>query len=192
MKLIVGLGNPTDEYYHTRHNVGFELLDYIAMENNIKFTCKKFDAMYAETTVLGEKVMLIKPLLFMNLSGEVVKKYKDFYKLNNNDILVIQDDIAMVLGKIRISYNSSSGGHNGIKNIENNLGSREYTRLKIGISSNENVNIKDYVLGKFSKTELFVLENVYKKLTNIIYDFITMSTNELKQEYSSKNMNVIK
>ena len=187
MKLIVGLGNPGKEYDQTRHNVGFQVLDYVASVNNIQYAGEKFDAIYASTNVGDEKVLLIKPQRYMNLSGEVVKKYKDYYKLNNSDILVIQDDMTMVLGKIRIGYDSSSGGHNGIKNIESNLGNREYTRLKIGISNDKNIQKIDFVLGKFSKDEMKVLSNTYKKLGNIINDFVKMDIKNLKQEYASKN-----
>ena len=155
--------------------------------NNIQYAGEKFDAIYASTNVGDEKVLLIKPQRYMNLSGEVVKKYKDYYKLNNSDILVIQDDMTMVLGKIRIGYDSSSGGHNGIKNIESNLGNREYTRLKIGISNDKNIQKIDFVLGKFSKDEMKVLSNTYKKLGNIINDFVKMDIKNLKQEYASKN-----
>lgn len=187
MKLIVGLGNPGKEYNNTRHNVGFALIDRIALANNIEFSYEKFDASCGEGIVDGEKVILIKPLRYMNLSGEVIKKYKDYYKLDNKDILVIHDDMTMVLGKIRISFDSTSGGHNGIKNIEANLGTREYTRLKIGIANNSQMNKIDFVLGKFSKQELEVLDKTYAKLTNIISDFINLPISELKPLYASKN-----
>jgi len=187
MKLIVGLGNPGKEYDNTRHNVGFALIDYIAKANNIDFVSEKFDAKYAEKVIEGEKVLFIKPLRYINLSGEVIRKYKEYYKLENSDILVIHDDMSMVLGKIRISYDSTSGGHNGIKNIETNLGNKEYTRLKIGISKNPNMTKIDYVLGKFSKEESLILNKTYSKLTNIVSDFIKLPINELKKVYAEKN-----
>lgn len=188
MKLIVGLGNPGNEYSKTRHNIGFQLLDYIASSNNIEFKSdKKFNAECATCMVNGEKVHLIKPLSYMNLSGIVVSKYANFYNIASSDILVIQDDLDMDFGKIRILYDSTSGGHNGIKNIIECLGTKEFTRLKIGISNNKNYDTKDYVLGKFSKEESDILTNIYSNLENIINDFIELDTDKLKQKYNSMN-----
>ena len=170
MKLVVGLGNPGNEYSKTRHNIGFQLLDYIASRNNIEFKSdKKFNAECATYIVGGEKVHFIKPLSYMNLSGTVVSKYANFYNIEPNDILVIQDDLDMAFGKIRILHNSTSGGHNGIKNII------------------ECLDTKDYVLGKFSKEESEILMNIYSNLENIIDDFISLDTDKLKQKYNSMN-----
>ena len=150
MKLIVGLGNPGREYEKTRHNIGFNVLDLLADKYNITFSeNKKFNALEASFNLIGEKVILVKPLTFMNLSGDSVIKYINYYDIDVNDLLVIHDDLDMELGKIRIVFDSSSGGHNGIKSIINNLNSKKFTRLKIGISHNKNIDTKDYVLGKF-------------------------------------------
>lgn len=188
MKLVVGLGNPGKEYSNTRHNIGFQLLDYIAGKNNIEFKCdKKFNADCVTNMVDGEKVHLIKPLSYMNLSGTVVSRYANFYNIESDDILVIQDDLDMEFGKVRILQNSTSGGHNGIKNIIDCLGTKEFTRLKIGISNNKNYDTKDYVLGKFSKEESDILMNIYSNLENIIDDFIRLDTDKLKQKYNGMN-----
>ncbi len=188
MKLVVGLGNPGNEYAKTRHNIGFQLLDYIANKNNIEFKSdKKFNAECATYIVNGEKVHLIKPLSYMNLSGTVVSKYTNFYNIEPSDILVIQDDLDMDFGKIRILYDSTSGGHNGIKNIIECLGTKEFSRLKIGISKTREYETKDYVLGKFSKEESEMLTNIYSNLENIIDDFISLDTEKLKQKYNSMN-----
>ena len=190
MKLVVGLGNPGNEYSKTRHNIGFQLLDYIASRNNIEFKSdKKFNAECAIYMVNGEKVHLIKPLSYMNLSGTVVSKYANFYNIDFSDILVIQDDLDMDFGKIRILYDSTSGGHNGIKNIIECLGTKEFTRLKIGISKTREYDTKDYVLGKFSKEENDILTNIYSNLENIIDDFIELDNDKLKQKYNSMNNN---
>lgn len=187
MKLIVGLGNPGNEYKTTRHNIGFNVLDYIAYSKNITFKeNKKFNALESFLVINGEKVILIKPLSYMNLSGTVVRKYVNFYNILSTDILIIQDDLDMPLGKIRVLFNSSSGGHNGIKNIEENLGTREYTRLKVGISKDNNIDTKDYVLGKFSDNDILILNDVYIKLSNLIEDFIAYDINKLKQIYNNK------
>ena len=188
MKLVVGLGNPGKEYKNTRHNIGFNLLDYIAEKNSYSFKVdKKFNCEISETNINGEKVLLVKPLSFMNLSGTVVSRIVSFYDIDISDILVIQDDLDMEFGKIRIVFDSSSGGHNGIKNITECLGSQKYTRLKIGISNDKDMDTKDYVLGKFSKDNIKSLEYIYDKLDNIIYDFIDKNIDELKQKYNSMN-----
>lgn len=188
MKLVVGLGNPGNEYAKTRHNIGFQLLDFIASRNGLEFKSdKKFNAESTMVMVNGEKVLLVKPLSYMNLSGTVVSKYANFYNIDANDILVIQDDLDMDFGKIRILYDSTSGGHNGIKNIIECLGTKEFTRLKIGISNNKNYDTKDYVLGKFSKEESDMLSNIYSNLENIINDFVTLDSDKLKQKYNSMN-----
>lgn len=190
MKLVVGLGNPGNEYSKTRHNIGFQLLDYIADKNGLEFKSdKKFNTECITCIVTGEKVHLIKPLSYMNLSGIVVSKYANFYDIESSDILVIQDDLDMDFGKIRIAYDSTSGGHNGIKNIIECLGTKEFTRLKIGISNNKNYDTKDYVLGKFSKEECEMLTDIYSKLENIIDDFINLDTDKLKQKYNGMNNN---
>ena len=186
MKLIVGLGNPGKEYEKTRHNIGFSLLDYIAKDKGLNFDSEKFNAKYVELNINNERVILIKPLSYMNLSGIVVKKYMDYFKISKDDILVIQDDLDMVLGKIKFVYNSSSGGHNGIKNIEEQISTREYVRLKIGISNNKNIDTKDYVLDKFSKNDLEILDNTYSKLIYLVEDFINLDKSALMSKYNNK------
>lgn len=186
MKLIVGLGNPGLEYINTRHNIGFSLLDYIASLKQLSFNKEKFNAKFLEYNYNGEKVIFIKPLSYMNLSGFVVKKFVDFYKISLRDILVIQDDLDMSFAKIKFVFNSSSGGHNGIKDIEKNLGSKEYTRLKIGISNDKLMDTKDYVLGKFNDEELKNLDEVYKKLGNVVDDFCDLSLELLMSKYNNK------
>lgn len=186
MKLIVGLGNPGREYENTRHNIGFQLLDFIADKKNLSFSKEKFNGLYAEYSVKGEKVILVKPLSYMNLSGSVVSRFASFYKIDVRDILVIQDDLDMHFGRIKIVNNSSSGGHNGIKDIEKFLGSREYVRLKIGISNDKDMDTKDYVLGKFSKEQMDNLNQIYGSLVNIIDDFCNISLEMLKSKYNNK------
>lgn len=186
MKLIVGLGNPGREYEHTRHNVGFELLDYIAKDKGEVISKNKFNGDFVDIIVNGERVLLVKPLSYMNLSGGVVRKFMDFYKIGLDDILVVHDDLDMSCGKIKIVYNSSSGGHNGIKDIEKCLGSRGYARLKIGIANNKEMDTKDYVLGKFSLEEQHILREDYQKLVHVIDDFCSMSLDKLMSKYNNK------
>lgn len=186
MKLIVGLGNPGKNYENTRHNIGFQLLDFIADKKGLDFSKEKFNGKYLEYSVNGEKVILVKPLSYMNLSGSVVSSFVNFYKIDIKDILVIQDDLDMHFGRVKIVNNSSSGGHNGIKDIEKFLGSREYARLKIGISNDKELDTKDYVLGKFSKEETETLNNIYTNLVNIVDDFCNISLDLLKGKYNNK------
>lgn len=186
MKLVVGLGNPGKEYDNTRHNIGFSLLDVIVKDKGLCFDSEKFNAKYVETNIDGERVLLIKPLSYMNLSGIVVKKYMDYFKISKEDLLVIQDDLDMVVGKVKFVYNSSSGGHNGIKNIEEQISTKEYVRLKIGISNNKGVDTKDYVLGKFSKEESNLLNNTYNKLINLVEDFVKLDKTMLMSKYNNK------
>lgn len=187
MKLIVGLGNPGKEYIGTRHNIGFDLLDFITKKNGYDFVNERFNASYVKININGENVILIKPLSYMNLSGTVVKKYMDYYKIDKSDLLVIQDDLDMALGKVKFVYNSSSGGHNGIKNIEDNIGSKEYVRLKIGIlNDKKNTDIKDYVLSKFSFEEEVVIRDVYNKLVMVTWDFVNLDKDKLMNKYNNK------
>ena len=154
MKLIVGLGNPGREYENTRHNVGFQLLDVIAEDKGLSFNRDKFNAKYCEYTVRGEKVILIKPLSYMNLSGGVVSRFVSFYKIKASDILVIQDDLDMSVGRIKIVNNSSSGGHNGIKSIIAHAGTQNFMRIKVGVGEKPSGwDLADYVLGHFSEED---------------------------------------
>ncbi len=184
MKLIVGLGNPGKEYYNTRHNIGFDVIDNYLNENNLTLEKSKFNGLYTQTIINGEKVIFLEPQKYMNLSGEVVKKYVDFFKINIEDILIIHDDLDQELGKIKLKQNSSSGGHNGIKNIELHLGTKDYKRLKIGISNNKNVDTKDYVLGKINKEDRGIIDKSIKISSNIIDDFIKMDFSELMNKYN--------
>ena len=185
VKLIVGLGNPGVEYINTRHNVGFMYLDYI-FEDKFKFN-KKFNAMEYVTVINDEKVLVIKPLSFMNLSGEVVIRYVNFYKIRVEDILVIQDDLDMNIGRYKLLFNHGDGGHNGIKNINHHLGSKNYLRLKIGISKDNNIETKEYVLGKFNKSEIEIINDIFLKLKNFLDDYTMYDYDKLMCKYNIKN-----
>ena len=169
MKLIVGLGNPGREYKNTRHNVGFMILDnYLGkvdwknkMESQL-YICEKDN----------EQIIFIKPQTYMNLSGIAVSKVVNYYKIKVSDILVIQDDLDMEPGTYKVKCNSSSGGHNGIKSIISSLNTEEFARLKIGIGKNKAIPVDSYVIGKFSKEELALIENNYDKFNEIIDTFI--------------------
>ena len=189
MKLIVGIGNPGKEYEHTRHNIGFDTIDALCSKLDIVNSKSKFNGIYYEFNYKGEKIILLKPQSYVNLSGEVVRKFIDYFKIDISDILVVVDDLDQEIGKYKLKTNSSSGGHNGLKNIEKYLGTKNYKRLKIGISNKNENNIIDYVLGKFSKEERKTIDSVINIATDIVLDFITLQFDQLMSKYNSKTQN---
>ena len=185
MKLVVGLGNPSKEYENTRHNVGFLLIDYIFKSSSFVLN-KKMNAMEYITNINGEKVVVIKPTTYMNLSGDAVIKYVNFYKVNVNDILVIHDDLDMPLGRVKLMFNRGDGGHNGIKDIILKLSSKEFMRVKIGIGKSDLMDTKDYVLGKFNNNDMMTLNEVFCNLGDIVFDFCLLNRDGLMQKYNTK------
>lgn len=170
MKVIVGLGNPGKDYDLTRHNIGFYILDNYLGE--VKWKNTKQNALIYEDNINNEKVIFVKPLTYMNNSGEAIREILKYYKAYIDDLLVIQDDIALQLGKYRIKYDSSDGGHNGIKSIINNLGTKKFLRLKVGLAKEHEMDTIDYVLGKLSKKELNQINNDMDHYFNVIDTFI--------------------
>lgn len=187
MKLIVGLGNPGKEYENTRHNVGFSVIDNYVEKNNLGAFKQKYNGLYLKTKVNDFDVIFLKPQSYMNLSGEVVRKFVDFYKISISDIFVISDDMDLSLGNYKLKPSGSSGGHNGLKNIELHLGSNKYKRLKIGISKSEKKDVVDYVLGRFSASEQQILDLVRDKTVSIISDFFVDEFDVLMNKYNRKN-----
>lgn len=161
MKLIIGLGNYEPKYLFNRHNVGFMFLDFFAKVNSQEFkTEKKLKSAIVKFKYENEDVILLKPLTFMNLSGEAMSLVMNFYKLNKEDIFVIYDDISLDLGKVRYKNSGSDGGHNGVKSIIKHLGSKDFDRLKIGIGPQPNIPSEAFVLQDFSTEELSKLKDV--------------------------------
>lgn len=186
MKLVVGLGNKGREYENTRHNMGFMLVDRYLQYRNITDKFKeKFNAIYIETTINNEKVIFIKPMTYMNNSGIAVRAFVDFYKLNSEDILVISDDLDLDLGKFRLRRNGSSGGHNGLKSIISHLGTDNFKRLRIGISNDED-DVINYVLSKFSKKELNEIDTMFDTLVDVLDDYFVMDFTSLMSKYNRK------
>lgn len=182
MKLIVGLGNPGKEYENTRHNVGFMVVDRYVDSQSFQ---KKFDGLVQMIMVGKEKVLVLKPLTFMNLSGNAVIKAAKYYDIKPEDVLVIQDDLDIDFGHFKLKKNSSSGGHNGIKSIISALGTDSFCRLKIGISHDKAKSTVDYVLGHFSKSELDFLEENADKYRDIINSFIENGADKTMNDYNS-------
>lgn len=186
MKLIVGLGNKGCEYNNTRHNVGFMAVDYLADYYHVNFNKEKFAGLYTTFYLENEKIMLLKPQKYMNLSGEVVRDFVQFFKIDIDDILIIHDDLDLAVGRIKLRPKGSSGGHNGLKNIENHLHTQNYKRVKIGIANDKNIDTKDYVLGKFTQQELEVINSIIKKMPNLLTDYLKKSFDELMNKYNQK------
>lgn len=185
MRLIVGLGNPGKEYEKTRHNIGFMAIDKLLDVYGYQKEKEKFGGIYYETLINNEKVILLKPQEYINLSGIVVRKYVDYFKISIDDILIINDDLDLNVGNFKLKLTGSSGGHNGLKNIESCLGTKDYKRLKIGISNNKNIDTKDYVLGNIGK-DMDDINKVIEIIPNIISDYISMPFENLMTKYNKK------
>ena len=174
MYIIAGLGNPGKKYAGTRHNIGFDAVDAIASKNNIKFNKSKFKADIGEGIICGEKVILVKPQTFMNLSGESIRPLSDWYKVPCENIIVIYDDISLPLGTLRLRGKGSAGGHNGMKSIIYQLGTDVFPRFKIGVGAppDADYDLADFVLGKFSKSEVKTLVETVVKVTDAVENLI--------------------
>src|SRR5437762_2789568 len=153
MKVVVGLGNPGPKYAGTRHNVGFEVVDYLAKGPGCSAFREKFEAFVAELKEGDETVLLIKPLTFMNLSGRAVRAVLDFYKLPVEQLLVVCDDFNLPLGKLRVRAKGSHGGQNGLRNIQEQLGTDAYARLRLGVGEPTTGDAIDHVLSRFKSGE---------------------------------------
>lgn len=184
MKLIVGLGNSGKEYENTRHNAGFMVLDAISSRLNQEFNKSKFGGKYLETYINGEKVMFLKPQKYINCSGEVIKEYIDYYKINIKDILIIHDELDLNLGKYKLKISGGNAGHNGLKNIDLCLNTNGYKRLRIGISNDESIDVIDYVLSNFNNNETKILKEVIEKCIFIVEDFTIMTFVNLMNKYN--------
>lgn len=169
MKLIVGLGNPGDEYVKTRHNIGFMVTDVIADKNRIALNQSKFKATIGKGNVGSEDVIVAKPQTYMNRSGESVSSLLFFYKLNPSDCIVICDDLELPTGKIRIREKGGHGGHNGLRSIIEQTGGNEFVRVRIGIGRpKEEPRVSDYVLGIFSKVEKPLIEDAIERAAEAV------------------------
>lgn len=173
MYLIVGLGNPEEEYSNTRHNMGFNTINKLAKQYNIEINKSKFKSLYGNGIIEKEKVILLKPQTYMNLSGNSVKEFVDFYKISKEEILVIYDDMDIGTGKIKIRKKGSAGGHNGMKSIISMLGTEEFTRIRIGIGRPEhNGDDINYVIGSIPEEEIPKLEEGVEKAKEAVIEIL--------------------
>lgn len=187
MKLIVGLGNPTKEYENTRHNIGFMAIDALSEEYHIPVESLRHKALIGKGAIEGQRVILAKPVTYMNLSGEAVRAISDYYKIPPEDIIIIFDDTTLDVGRMRIRKKGSAGGHNGIKSIIAHLGTMEFPRIKIGIGAKrEGQDLADYVLSRFPKEEKEalgqVLEDVKKAVALMVWDDIEEAMNQYNKK----------
>ncbi len=182
MHIIVGLGNPTEEYKNTRHNAGFMCIDRIAKDYDIDVIEKKHKALIGKGYIDGEKVILVKSLTYMNLSGECVRAVLDYYKLDNDSLIVLYDDIDLEVGRLRIRPKGSAGGHNGIKNIILHTGSDVFKRVRVGVGAKpEKGDLVNHVLGRFDADDAKVIEETLKKVSEavalLVHDETEMAMN---------------
>lgn len=189
VKLVVGLGNPGKAYANTRHNMGFMVLDEIANRLDVSKWKERDNALYFDTHLDFCRVVFIKPQNFINLSGDVMIKFVKYLNIKTEDILVISDDLDLPIGSIKLKEKGSSGGHNGLKNIENQLGTNEYKRIKIGISNDKEMDTKDYVLGKLSISEKKALLPIIQNVADAVLASITTPFPELMSKYNTRVKN---
>ncbi|NLK63494.1 MAG: aminoacyl-tRNA hydrolase [Tissierellia bacterium] len=185
MYIIAGLGNPGREYTSTRHNSGYMAIEYLAEKLNVKLNKLKFNSVYGETSINGEKVMLVKPVTYMNRSGLAIGEIVKFYKIPTEALIVIYDDIDIPLGTLRIRPNGSAGTHNGMRSIISSIGS-EFPRIRIGIGRNEEMDLADYVLQKFSPSEKDIVAPIIEKAAEAAIEIIENSIESAMQKYNIK------
>lgn len=192
MFIIVGLGNPTKEYEGTRHNVGFDVIDALADKYHISVTERKHRAFCGKGVIEGQKVILAKPQTYMNLSGESVRGLVDYYKVDvETELLIIYDDINLDVGQLRIRTKGSAGGHNGIKNIIQHLGTDVFQRIRLGVGNKpQHYDLVDYVLGHFSNDEKEFMKDGYNHVVQavemIVRDEIDAAMNTFNRKVVAK------
>lgn len=187
MKLIVGLGNPTSKYDKTRHNVGFDVIDKLSEQYNINVDIAKHKGLYGKGKIEGQSVILLKPMTYMNLSGESVVAVANYFKIPAEDIIVIYDDINLDVGRLRIREKGSAGGHNGIKNIIAHLSTDTFPRIRVGVGMKPpKMDLADYVLSHFSKDEQLMMEDGYDKACKALELMVLDDIAKAMNDYNGK------
>ena len=187
MYLIAGLGNPTKEYDKTRHNVGFSVIDALADRYRIDISEKKHKALCGRGVIEGQKVLLLKPQTFMNLSGESIRAAADYYKIEPEEMIVIYDDISLDPGQLRIRLKGSAGGHNGIKNIIANLGTQDFPRIKVGVGAKPpRMDLADYVLSRFGAGEQKLMEEAFGEAAEAAVMMMTDGAERAMNHFNAK------
>ncbi len=184
MKIIVGLGNPGRTYLKTRHNMGFMVIDLLLNEFNVELNEKKFKADYTIVNRLGKKFILVKPQTFMNNSGEAVNQLMRYYNIDLENLVIIYDDLDLPCGKIRLREKGNDGGHNGLKSLNQHLGTKEYKRIRIGIDNNQMIPRADYVLGKPSSEQQEDLSSALTRAKDAVIEFLDHDFNTAMNKYN--------
>jgi len=173
MYLIIGLGNPEEEYSKTRHNMGFNTINKLAEQYNIEISRSKYQGLYENAIIEGQKVILVKPQTYMNLSGECVRQFVDFYKIEKENIIIIYDDMDFEPGQVKVRKKGQAGGHNGMKSIIQNLGTDEFPRIRIGIGRPEhNGDEINYVIGAIPEEEIPKLNEGIEKAKEAVIEIL--------------------
>ena len=187
MYLIVGLGNPENEYAKTRHNMGFDVINKIAEKYKINITSKKYEGLFWMGEIEGKKVILLKPQTYMNESGKCVIKFKNFYKILDENCVLIYDDIDLEKSTIRIRKKGSPGSHNGMKSVTQNLGTQNFPRVRVGIGKPEyKDDLINYVIGKISKEEQELLEEGVEKAKEAVIEIIKNGIDSSMNHFNQK------
>ena len=188
MFVIVGLGNPEKKYFHTRHNVGFDTIDALSDKYGIGLTETKFKAVYGKGRIGTERVILVKPLTYMNLSGEAVAPICNYFKVDSKtDLIVISDDVELDVGKLRIRPKGSSGGHNGLKNIIAQLGHEEFTRVRIGVGKKpKEWDMVDWVLGHFEGEDAISIKEGIENACDAVVEIMESGTDSAMNKFNGK------
>ena len=185
VKLIIGLGNPGKPYEHTRHNIGFDVIDELANKWNAPLNQSKFNGMYTVVHRPEGKVILLKPLTYMNLSGECVRPLMDYFSIDVEDIIVIYDDLDLETGKLRLRSKGSAGGHNGIKSLIQHLGTQEFNRIRVGVNRPPaGMQVADYVLSKFSKDDQPIIKDAILKSCEAVEVSLTKPFLEVMNQFN--------
>jgi len=185
MYLIVGLGNPEEEYARTRHNIGFDTVNKIAKNNNIELNKKKFNAIYGMGEIEGEKVILLKPQTYMNLSGNAVRDCMNFYKIKENELIVIYDDLDIEPGVIKIRKKGGPGTHNGMKSVVSEAQTENFARIRVGIGNPKYKNdLLNYILTRIPDEEYKILEEATQNAANAINDIIKNGIDSAMNKYN--------
>ncbi|QIB69624.1 aminoacyl-tRNA hydrolase [Aminipila butyrica] len=188
MYVIVGLGNPGKKYENTRHNIGFIALDYLADRHGIKITKIKHKALVGEGNISGQKVLLVKPQTYMNLSGNSVREVMEYYKLEPENLLVVYDDIDIPTGSVRIRKKGSAGTHNGMRSIVYDLQSDQFPRIRIGMGNNKKADLVNFVIGSFTKEERKIFEGAVVHTADAIECFLQFGIDKAMNEYNTRGI----
>ncbi|MDA3847604.1 MAG: aminoacyl-tRNA hydrolase [Vallitaleaceae bacterium] len=187
MYIIVGLGNPGLKYETTKHNIGFEVIERLGFEHNIKIDRKKHKALIGQGVIKGRKVILVKPQTYMNLSGESIRSILDFYNLSAANVMIIYDDTSLELGALRIRLKGSAGGHNGVKSLIQHLGTDEFVRIKVGVGEKPpGWDLADYVLSQFTKQEIPIMIDTVKETAKAVEMILDQGVTVSMNQYNRK------